>query len=58
MILLAIIGIFLIVDDVLQHTIGSPLSGKSKFNPKQIHHSYIGLLFLILSIFFGLKVIY
>jgi hypothetical protein len=51
MILLAIIGIFLIIDDVLQHTIGSPLSGKSKFNPKQIHHSYIGLLFLILSIF-------
>jgi len=45
-ILSGLFGIFLIVDDILQHTVGSPITGKSKFDPTQVHHAYFGILLL------------
>jgi hypothetical protein len=41
-----IFGAFLIVDDILEHTVGSPITGKAKFDPTKVHHAYFGILFL------------
>jgi hypothetical protein len=46
-ILSGLFGVILIVDDILEHTVGSPITGrKTKFDPKQVHHAYFGILLL------------
>lgn len=41
-----ILGVFLIVDDILEHTVGSPITGRSEFDPTKVHHGYFGALLL------------
>jgi hypothetical protein len=45
-VLSGVLGAFLIVDDVLEHTVGSPITGRSKFDPTKVHHGYFGALLL------------
>jgi hypothetical protein len=49
-VVLAGTGATLIMDDIFQHTIGSPFTGKTPFVPTQLHHGYIGALLLALGL--------